>query len=269
MKSFSLVDICKNKVYCVCMPELRGESQIIPPTSDVPENYGKDLSGRLVTFGEGDNMAWGIEIDVPVDDGLRKYLHESSVTLPPRIKKIKFLTLSPQESLSPELRNIHSKRTIPSALQNIADITSFHPAGRIGWRPFDYLDREFIKVIPSHEDRKKLEEIVNAGEGEEVLIVQGHGGGDPMIIGEQTDTTPVDSDSNQIQRTGNNVLVQEILNKYHDASKFSVILLDSCYTGAQTLVPKDVPVVYVHGLSGLSSNEKGTRRTVFVYPQSE
>lgn len=248
------------------MSELGTKSYVEPISKEVPKDYGKDLTGRLVTFGEGEDMSWGVEVDIPLSEELRTYLADLTVTFPPHIKSIKFLTLSPQESLPVELRNIRSNKRRSSKLQEIVDTTTDHKIGLNGVRPYDMLDREFTKVIPNKEDRVRLESILNSSPGSEILLVQGHGGGDPMDIGEQFGDTPMGSDNVKLQRKGNSVTADELISRYNNPGKFSAILLDSCYTGSSILKPKDIPVVYVEGQTGLLSNQEGTRKTVFVLP---
>ncbi len=248
------------------MPEIGMEMPPVEISKEVPADFGKELSGRLVTFGEGENMAWGIEVDIQVTSDLRAYLAEQKIHLPDNIKNIKFLTLSPQESLPKDLRNIPSTREIDSRLQFIADVTRNHNTGEQGKRPYDYLGREFTKVIPSDSDVENFEDITRKSQGSEILIVQGHGGGDPVTIGEQSTTRPIGPDGAYLQRAGNDVQVYEILEKYNDPSRFSVIMLDSCYSGNKLIEAKRVPIISVQGISGFESTLRGTRKTMFSYP---
>lgn len=78
------------------------------------------------------------------------------------------------------------------------------------------------------------------------------GGGDPRSIGEQYNDTPKNRQDDQLQRTGNTVLVEEILERYKNNSDTQAILLDSCYSGQKPIQALSQPVFYVNGLSTLS-----------------
>lgn len=81
------------------------EGQNIGPTAS--------MVGRRVDFGkagEGQGLAWGIEVDIDISDKLvRCRFEEGSFKIPDHVTKIKFLELAPQEALLPGQRTIRSK----------------------------------------------------------------------------------------------------------------------------------------------------------------
>ncbi len=239
-------------------------------SAEVPPNWTKELSGRLVTFGEGEDLAWGVEVGIPVEKEAKEFLAGYGIQLPDAVTTVRFLTLVPQESLPPEQRTIRSQKTDASVLQLLVEtgeefktFTNTRP----GERPYEYLARQFIKVLPTDENKRQFFDLVSSSKASEVLIVQGHGGGDPQSIGEKYQDTPQSSEGEQLQRTGNNVLVEEVLAKYNDNAQLSVILLDSCYTGSQKLRAKNIPVFYIQGSSSMVSSTSGANITHVALPE--
>ncbi len=249
------------------MSESPIELQVIPISPEVPDNFAKELSGRMVTFGEGENIAWGIEVDIPVTADVKNYLANYDIELPQSVLNIKFLTLSPQESLTPEQRTIRSSRTHESMLQLMAETTkNLNTLTKNGERPYEYLARELIKVLPTNEDRQKFQNATKNSQATGVVIVQGHGGDGSRSIGEQYSDIPRNSEGVQLQRAGNTVLVDELLKKYDDSSLYSAILLESCYTGSDELKAKSVPVFYINGISSLTNSLGGRNKAMTALP---
>jgi hypothetical protein len=134
---------------------------VVPTSKEVPEDYGKDLTGKMITFGEGKDMSWGIEVKLDLDPGMREFLTRNGLIFPDRIGEILFVTLSPQESLPEDQRTIRSKNILPSALQYVADSTAnFGTFTKTGERPYEYISREFHKVLPSTGDKDRFNETI-------------------------------------------------------------------------------------------------------------
>lgn len=253
------------------MLDTTNENYIEEISNEVPDDLAKELTGRSVIFGEGQDMAWGIEADIPVKAELLELLEKYGLHIPGRIKNIKFLTLSPQESILPSERNIRVSTTVPSTLLRITDMIHDHKTFTpLEGRPYEYIAREFMKVVSSDDDKLRFTKVLEDFQGEEILIVQGHGGGDPMSIGEQhDDVIPKDKNGNNLQRKGNDVLVKDILEHYDHHQKLSVILLESCYTGNKMVIALKKPVIYVSGASSLNNSLKGVSRSVFSIPNKQ
>lgn len=242
------------------------------------------MSGRRVDFGkpgEGDGLAWGIEVDIDISDSLvRSRFQEYSFKVPDHVKKIKYLELAPQEALPPEQRTIRSKMK-PSSILGSSGLMSVATPSSSGNRNLDKVRNAFnllnqkdearFKALramvtwtfgPSNKDKDRFNNVLNQSKGDTLVIVHGHSS-DLSGMGEQysIDQT-VDEQGNVIQKAGNNVPMDAILSRYDDSSKFSAIVLHGCNTEKGVVEAKKVPVFYP------TSGVKGGNNPGFAWSSS-
>lgn len=260
-----LLDIKDNLCYYLKYMNEGGE-QIIGPTAS--------MSGRRVDFGkpgEGDGLAWGVEVDIDLSDNLaRARFQESSFKIPSQINKIKYLELAPQEALSPEDRTIRSNikpRSIRGGSSLISVATPAPPGNptlekiRSGFNLLSPKDEERFKSLhamitwtfgPGGKGEQKFNEVLKESKGDTLVIVHGHSG-DLSDMGEQYPDETKDESGNIVQRKNNLVPISDILNRYDDPNKFAALVLHGCNTDKGTVEAKNVPVFYpttaVKGLS--------------------
>ncbi len=166
--------------------------------SESSENVGPivSMAGRRVDFGkagEGDGLAWGVEVDIDISNSLvRTRFQESSFKIPDHIKNVKFLELAPQEALPPEQRNIRSKmkpRSILGASSLIPVATPSKPRNpmlekiRNGFNllsPEDQKRFESLRAMitwtfgPANGSEKRFNDILKQSKGDTLVIVHGH-----------------------------------------------------------------------------------------------
>lgn len=223
------------------------------------------ISGRRVDFGvpgEGEGLAWGVEVDIDITDSLvRARLEESSFKIPSHIKNITYLELAPQEALPPDQRTIRSKimpRSIRggSALMEVA--TPAKPGNptfeiiRHGFNLIRPEDSSRVKALhgmitwvfgPSDENKKRFNEILEKSTGDSLVIVHGHSS-DMSGMGEQYPDPMKDDQGNIIQREHNFVPIDSILDRYNDPNTYAAIVLHGCNSEKGEVKAKKVPVFY-------------------------
>jgi hypothetical protein len=109
--------------------------------------------------------------------------------------------------------------------------------------------------------------VISDSTANEIVIVHGHGGGEPWSVGEQDLTRP-SSHGQTLQREGNKVEVEEILEKYDNRKKYAAVLLVACNEGEKTIEARGVPVFYVKGLTGARPVLNQETRPAFSLPKN-
>ena len=223
------------------------------------------MTGRRVDFGkpgEGEGLAWGVEVDIDISDSLvRTRFQEYLFKIPDHIKKIKYLELAPQEALEPKLRTIRSKMKPHSILGSSSLIPVATPAPyrnqtiekvRNACNLLSSEDekrfRELRNMVtwvmgPGSKDKKRFNNTLEESRGDTLVIVHGHSD-DLSGMGEQYPDETKDDQGNIIQRKWNLVPIDEILEKYNDPDKFVAIVLNGCNTEKGAVEAKNVPVFY-------------------------
>lgn len=212
--------------------------------------YKRDLihyiSGRRVDFISGREWSWGVEISLPFRPIEKRYLYERyAFKIPENLKTLKFLDLSPQESLPKDLRTI--KSIFNNNRGSILDTLVKEPYYRLG-----EIDDFFWSVFGRHKKQIRVfNSILSESTGTELLFVSGHSLDDPWVIGEETEVINGKLSSGKWgglrQHGGNKVPVRKILQRYNDPSTYAAILFLCCYTGTKGPKVLDVPVVYPEG----------------------
>ena len=165
-------------------------------TRSVSEGWGKKIVGRRVDFKDSEKgLAWGIEVELPFGDKERKTLEKAGIIIPKRINKIRYLDMAPQENLPEKERNIGSESNqelVLSHLNTLVGVTATpgYPGPTLLFR--NRVEKRLRHLFEGVITRKKRnKELFNSkiaeSKGNEILMVYGHGGGDPMLIGEQDD----------------------------------------------------------------------------------
>jgi hypothetical protein len=106
--------------------------------------------------GEGEGLAWGIEVDIDLSDPLVRARFEGDLfKLPPHITKIKYLDLAPEEALPPKDRIIRSEMKPHSIIQGDAPLISIACPAPPGNPKLEKLRRAFNLLRPNDEKRFK------------------------------------------------------------------------------------------------------------------
>ncbi len=240
------------------MPVDVATNNIAPVDSLYPEGWGKDHSGSVIRFGETSDAMWGIELRFSLDEEIRKHLKFFlGLDIQKNIKGIRYLDLTPQESLPPKLRTTNSTRRRATYLQLLADVGDIKgrpdfyslPFLSGGMGPKKYLESVFLRAFGLN--RKVTGEFsrdLAAAKGGELVIVYGHGGPGDTRLGEQGDTM-IDKDGQKVPRVGYEAEIEEILEKYDHPDKYAAIILISCFTGSHgdKVRAKRIPVAVVDG----------------------
>ena len=234
------------------------EGQNIGPTAS--------MAGRRVDFGkagEGEGLAWGVEVDIDISDNLvRSRFQENSFEIPEHITKVKFLDLAPQEALPPDQRTIRSKLKPVDKIRGGSSLVSVATPAKQGnptaekiregfnlLRPEDQERFKSLNAIitwtfgPVGEGKNRFNDILKQAKGDTLVIVHGHSS-DLSGMGEQYPDDVTDRLGNIIQRKNNLVSIGEILDKYNDPDKFAAVVLHGCNSGKGDVESKKVPVFY-------------------------
>lgn len=252
-----------------------------PEWIEVPRDWGKNIHGRLVTFGDLKDLAWGVELSVPITHQIRKLLGNSGIEIPEHIETIKYVDLAPQESLPKKERNIRAdddQNISFSPLNSLANVTDISPhliTFSLRSRPTKTIGMILQSLLIGRTSKIEFNEILKESKSCEILIAYGHGRDDPFHSGEQYNDQP-NTKGEATQRIGNRVLATEVLEKYNDPNKYSVIMFRSCYLGKEGIKPNKVPIVYVQG--AVASNPigrfwgdltYGKAKTVIILPKEQ
>ncbi len=260
--------------------EVGSGEYVTKPVYDVPKNWGKEITGRRVDFGkpgEGEGLAWGIEVSIPVDSKIRDDMKKAGILLPEHVTEIDFLDMRPQESLPKKLRNIESnhKESVVTSLEKIVETSVIDN----DTMPFDDLinrhrpSRTLTRILDSVFvfNKDKIDEFNNNlqnSKGNKLVIVEGHGGGDPLEIGEYDWQQTVDSDGNIIQKMRNAADIDKILDKYDQPTEVAAVVFRACNSKKAEINPRKVMFVHTSGLTGynkIGSLYRGVK-TVVVPP---
>jgi hypothetical protein len=247
-----------------------------------PKGWGKKLHGKLIIFPHGkDEISWGIEVSIPIDDAVRAVLRKSGIVVPKKITTFKYLDCAPQESLPKAKRNIRSDEdqsitlTPLNSLVNITDVTPFLPFVSPRSRPHRTIRTIMSTLLLNKESVAKFNDILEKSKGNQVLMVYGHGRDDLFHSGEQYFDTP-DTKGAVKQTEGNLVFASEVVEKYNDPSKYAVIMFRSCYLGKDGIKQDKIPIVYVQGTVANNPIGRfwgdivyGKARTVILMPDDE
>lgn len=215
--------------------------------------------GRTVLFGEAhtkEGLAWGIEVDINISDDLaRARFKQSGISIPNNIKNIAYLDLAPQESLSRKLRTIRSN--VPpwqSSLNAVASVTpdrpnlekflnTFNQMMPQDEKRFSYLADMIAQAANTKDVLQKFNEQLAKSKGDTIVIVHGHSY-DLSIMGEQYPDQTLDEAGLVVQRANNAASMKDILNRYNNPNKFSVIVINGCNGEKGSVLADKVPVLY-------------------------
>lgn len=243
------------------------------------EKYGIEpqtgLRERGVRFDYEDGPAWAVEAYIPLTNIMRNFIESGlKIKIPEKITGITYLDLSPQESIFPaKFRNITTdwqsktrptvdlfglgrpldRLRIASARDALSDFFAFLAYLNMSSQKeakkaavfTDMLDRTFVG---KEDAQKKFNEILAKATGTDLLIVHGHGGGDPHHMGERWPDTIMSGDY-VAQRSGNKIMTEDVIDKYNDPKTFAAMILHACNMQKADLVAKDVPLIYPKGPS--------------------
>lgn len=223
------------------------------------------MAGRRVDFGkagQGEGLAWGVEVDIDISDRLvRARFQESSFTIPDHINTIKYLELAPQEALPPEQRTIRSKMKPRSVLGSSSLVSVATPAKpgnqtlekvRAGFNLIRPEDQERFTSLnamitwtfgPTKESKQTFNDVLKQSKGDTLVIVHGHSS-DLRGMGEQYPDEMRDESGNVVQRKYNFVPIDEILDRYNDPDTIAAIVLHGCNAEKGSVEAKKVPVFY-------------------------
>lgn len=214
------------------------------------------VTGRTVFFGEpgSNNYSWGIELDVPIDENLRKYFNSEDkgkikMEIPDKVTNIRILDLKPEESIPSGQRIIGRTNEYQSALldtlarkdpETDLDEESFPIPFRSG--------RLFVlmrSILRSHVDNTEIfNKVLNNSKGSSILIITGHGGGSDWHVGEATGDRPINQYGETFGSIGNSIRLVSVLDKYDDIDKYAAILITACNPQGVKLKSKKVPIFY-------------------------
>lgn len=248
----------------------------------LPHSWAAGMTKRVVDFPSKEGPAFGIEYTIPLDrierDRIKLYV---GIEIPPHVQNIVFLDLAPQESLPRKQRMIGSKRLgifpsdttkITRSLQGselVEKITAVFNFDRL-------VDSERRKTLEdmlhdlfggNTEIKNKFSLILKGSKGTDIVLVCGHGGGDPYVIGEQFNTQVLDTKGHPIRKKGNDVPIEALLDRYNNSQQHAAILLHSCYTGNHGISAINVPLVYSKGLIGGMKSVLGYTNTRMSLPK--
>jgi len=209
---------------------------------------------------EGKRAAWGLEVEIDISDSLvRSRFQENVFKIPAHITKLKFLDLAPQESWPPNERNIRSKmkqRSIRGGSGILKVATPAVPGNerlnKIRYA-FNFLkpeDERRFKALRGMvtwavdlNSRERFNEVLARSAGDTLVVVHGHSS-DLSKIGEQYPDELKDEEGNVVQRKGNDVPIEDILDRYNDPTRFAAVLLHACNIKKGSVEAKNVPVFY-------------------------
>ncbi len=271
--------------------------------------WAKGITGKWVEFPrENDKSVFGLEFTVPLrfsevkgiyksmvidfakKDGSevseeqleesyeelkdKTWYEDSRVPLPPNIKRIRVISLSPQEVLPKRKRTIDSKLNIWNEEATPILLTRQYTDIRLpGYDGLEQKTEGMIaddrlhalkdilhEVLIDKSERKEFGKEVTQPEIEEILIIAAHGGYD-NTIGEQDKTvkplkTHIEGKEvnlSEKQAEGNWLDINHVIKKYDKNPKIGAVLSYACYLGRDDLSGhKYRSVVYrIQGKSGI------------------
>lgn len=220
------------------------------------------IERKVVEFGSPDapeGLAWGIEINFDITSPLVKRVFSGSrIKIPPKITTITYLDLCPQEELPPSMRTIRSKfkpgqsvlKTVANPVPNKLNLEKFLRFWNIMMpqdeKRFALLDDMICQAVNKDKLLRKFNQVLTEATGDSIVIVHGHSAdlSDSSAMGEQYPDEVIDSDGRVIQRKHNAVPIKEILERYDDPNKYTVIVLNGCNPKAIGPTARKVPVFY-------------------------
>lgn len=236
----------------ICFEEIKGI--YIELVKKFAKERGEMVSDQQLEASLVDN------VDKTWFKGIRRensFFNSDLVKLPPNIKRIRLIELSPQETLSPPLRNIKSTRNFWSAEHPLVGLTKQHTdklvsgseginqptQSDIASNKQKTLEDLFYNVLTGDKTMvgKLIQELDKPGI-DEILIVNSHGGYD-NTIGEQSG--PVKKtlatiggetvDLSDIQAEGNWIDLNEVIERYDNGDIPNPVLVSTCYLGNDNL----------------------------------
>ncbi|MEK7634040.1 MAG: hypothetical protein AAB437_04315 [Patescibacteria group bacterium] len=215
------------------------------------------MSGRRVDFPSEEGLTWGIELTIPLNYPiLRNALKNvSGINIPDHIDTITYLDVAPQESLPKNIRNIRTKKYsfLPSQLEVLARKTissskneklqeTFNVPRPSDMQRSAQVERMITEVFGNNQKGKDdFNEYVSKNKANELVIVHGHGGSE-LIIGEQYNDGTTAEDGTPIQKKGNRIKIDKVLERYNNPKKHAAILLHNCHSSDEKVIAKKVPV---------------------------
>lgn len=190
--------------------------------------------GRLIKL---DSEVWGILAEVPVDDSMKKVLGDIGIAFPKQIKRIAFLTTRPGETIDLEFQT-GSMATAIDRLMSVTDRDwDIMPEGL---QPAVVVEESLIKVFQANKKVKGLFNNIlrdSKNKTDTVLIIEGHGGGVPLKIGEKGGSA-------------NFAPAQRWIDKFDvKDNPYAAIIIQACNPNEDNLMSNYTPLFYVHGLA--------------------
>jgi len=185
--------------------------------------------------------------------------YTSEFKLGENIRRIRIISMAPQENLPAKHRNIKSGRAFykdRTILSRIVDDYGRNFLERFGIRLKNKLKSNLTKRQALDEllldlfkndpvKKKKFMSEIKKSTADEIIIIQAHGGKSDLI-GEQNKEV-----CNELRQfPGNRIDIKKLISRYDDPDKVAAILIDTCYIGETNPPVGKVPVFRVNGISG-------------------
>lgn len=115
------------------------------------------------------------------------------------------------------------------------------------YRPYKIIRELFNGVVRDRFNRVKLNLGLRLTKGNTIVVIRGHGEGNPHTIGEQHHDQPIDNKGEPLQKAGNQIATQRVIERYIDNKKTAAILIYGCNVDGADFKKQAVPVYYVWG----------------------
>ena len=186
-------------------------------------NREKDVVGRRVDFTQNLPLAWGIEVELPIDGLEKERLYQKlNIKIPEHIDTFKYLDLCPQESLYPDYRNIGKRESWQyTNLDNL--VSGGRSSKRAEMNRRKAIEELFFLVFGNNgTEKEKFSTLIAESSGNTILAVEGHSWDLPWEIGEHASFDPEKHEERKFQKTGNDVPVWRIIKKYNEAKDITL-----------------------------------------------
>ncbi len=220
------------------------------------------ISGRSVLIGEGKDLVFGIQVDVPITNAVRAYLKEHfNIEIPLTIKSFSLFDLTPDDSLETKdkvfLPSPGSTRPQNSDLVKLVEQEL--KLTEDGKSNFELKSKElgaypihtFFEELNLNEVNKKiLNETLNKTDKSSIAIVSAHGSQKNWSMGEEEDFQPINDKGEPIQSRGNSIEVQKFVDILNDKYNFASAFLYVCNPEKSEITTNKTPIFYSKGNVG-------------------
>lgn len=248
-----------SETFSVTLPQEK--KVLVLGSNDVLPFEPRRLNERVVRSDSKDGPAYAIEASIPLTDALRKHLAEKiKFRIPRNITSLTYLDLAPQHSVFPiDLRTVRTSEdsmdeSDPYYLYRLRKISSGKTmtAEAIKKREIQKADvlADLIGGVFHYDStaKKSFTNLLAQATGTDLLVVFGHGGGNPHRMGEISGD-PVQKDGHVLQREGNEFSTEEIIARYNHPEIYAGIILHACNFEKANIQAKKVALAYLEGLS--------------------